>query len=61
MVKRGQLYAFDEAGKPWVLDPATLETKGESDPYEATDMPGADQLQGAHQDRRRNRTLGAGR
>jgi all-trans-8'-apo-beta-carotenal 15,15'-oxygenase len=38
--KGGQLYAFDEAGNPYVLDPKTLETAGEIDPYEGTDRDG---------------------
>jgi len=29
LVKNGCLYAFDEVGQPWGLDPRTLETRGE--------------------------------
>ena len=34
VVKDGVLYAFDEVGGPYGLDPATLETRREIDPYE---------------------------
>ncbi len=34
VIKNGTLFAFDEVGKPYGLDPLTLATKGPIDPYE---------------------------
>jgi all-trans-8'-apo-beta-carotenal 15,15'-oxygenase len=34
VIKGGVLYAFDELGPPWGLDPASLQTEREIDPYE---------------------------
>ncbi len=40
VVRNGQLYAFDEVGLPYVLDPRTLETVGSVDPAGAPDGAG---------------------
>jgi all-trans-8'-apo-beta-carotenal 15,15'-oxygenase len=34
IVKQGRLYAFDEVGIPYNVDPASLETLSQSDPYD---------------------------
>lgn len=33
VVKGGTLFAFDEVGAPWALDPASLDTQGELNPF----------------------------
>ena len=40
VVKNGALYAFDEVGAPWALDPARLDGERELDPYEGTKATG---------------------
>lgn len=54
--KQGRLYAFDEVGLPYGLDPDTLETLGEQ--HLGAARPGAE-LQGPCQDRSAHGPLGA--
>jgi len=39
VVKYGTLYAFDEVGNPYALNPQTLDTRGEIEPYEGENGP----------------------
>ena len=50
VVKAGRLYAFDEVGTPWALDPASLDTERALDPYEG---------EGAYEDRWAERRVGS--
>ena len=40
VVKGDRLYAFDEVGPPWVLDPASLDTERALNPYEGESETG---------------------
>jgi carotenoid cleavage dioxygenase-like enzyme len=56
VVKDGVLYAFDEVGHPYALDPDSLSTMQQLDPRGAE----AASVQGPHQDRRSDKRLGVG-